>query len=276
VCHSGDFRLAKFLREELNVSDSLLAGKAPEDMNAVTCAVCHDPHRRTGNAKNPLPGRDFQLRYPEVSADLAQSNVVAETTDPARFGLCAQCHHDRGRTWTEIAREPHPSVQGNFYRGEMPTPDGTASVLPNKNSVHRFVEKQCATCHMQHIRHEDVGIVDRPHVGHGFAISSLAGCVTSLCHPSEESVQNDKNNLQAFIEDRIASFEARLGDPAAWEYTAQGGPDAAGQAAVSDTVKKVRFLIHYIEADGSGGVHNPEYARDIIQTADVLLTGIGK
>jgi formate-dependent nitrite reductase cytochrome c552 subunit len=53
-------------------------------------------------------------------------------------------------------------------------------------------------------------------------------------------------------------------------------PAQEQQAALSDEIKKIRFLYHYVLADGSLGVHNPEYARAILAEADDLITSIGR
>jgi len=273
ACHSGDFRQGAFIEEE-TVPDSLLAGKAPEDMNAVTCAVCHDPHQRTGNAFQPGAGRDLQLRYVQIAFP-TPSNSIADATNPDRFNLCGQCHHSRGRTWQTTDRAPHESIQGNFYTGEMPVPDGTSPLLPNERTVHAFVPKQCSTCHMQH--HEFVGgEPGQTHAGHQFAVVSTAGCSTTGCHPTPEAAAADKDRLQAEVQAALDDIKARLGDPATWEYSSQGGPAASAQAGVPEAVKQIRFLYYYVLHDESLGVHNPEYARAIIRKADELLTSIGR
>lgn len=263
TCHSGDFRLAKIIQGQTTVSDALLAGKDPETLNAVSCAICHDPHKNTGNATDPPTGHDFQLRYPETS-DLDQSNAVTDTTNPTRFGLCGQCHHDRGRTWTENAREPHPSVSGNFYRGETPKPDSDALPLAAIDSIHSLVDKQCVSCHMQPEASEPrLRLGREPYVRHTYKVDSYAGCVVSRCHNSEEDVQTLTENLKSFVESSITSLETRMGAASTWEYTANGGPAAAAQSSIPVAVRKTRFLIHYLEADGSHGVHTgirPRYS----------------
>lgn len=274
TCHSGDFRQAKFIDGMETVSDALLAGKTAEEMNGVTCSVCHDPHERTGNGFQPKPGFDFQLRYPEVVHPIP-SNSIADATNPDRFNGCGQCHHSRDRTWQSTTRGPHDSIQANFYTGEMPVPDGTEPLLPNERTVHAFVPGQCTTCHMQH--HEFVeGEPGQTHAGHQFAIVSTAGCSTSGCHPSPEVAAADLDRLQGEIQTTLDGIAARLGDPTTWEYSGYGGPPEDQQAALSDEIKKIRFLYHYVLADGSLGVHNPEYARAILAEADDLITSIGR
>ena len=81
--------------------------------------------------------------------------------------------------------------------------------------------------------------------------------------------------LQAEVTAALADIATRLGDVSTWEYTSGGGPDADGQALLPDEIKQIRFLYHYVESDGSLGVHNPEYVRAILRKADELLTGLG-
>lgn len=274
VCHSGDFRQAK-LMDDQTVSDSYLAGKPVEEYNAITCAVCHEPHRPTGNNVqiDPAVVHESQLRYPEVATPVA-SNSVADAINPERFNLCGQCHHSRDKVWTATDRGPHHSVQANMYLGEMPVPDGTPPLLPNERTVHRFVPKQCVTCHMR--TDEFVSEEEPAEMGHGFVVKT-AGCTSVGCHPTEESAAADMEAMQASVTASLGAIAARLGPVSTWEYSAEGGgPPASAQAAIPAQVKKVRFMYHYILSDGSLGVHNPEYVRSMLAEMDRLLKEIGK
>jgi formate-dependent nitrite reductase cytochrome c552 subunit len=270
VCHSGDVRELAFVQNQ-PVPDTLLQGKSKSELNAVVCVTCHDPHARTNRAFLPPAGHDFQLRYAEVVPFPSASNTIAATTDPDRFNLCGQCHHSRDATWQATSRGPHPSVQSNFYVGEMPVPDGTAALLPNQRTVHAFVPRQCVTCHMQF--EVEAGLVSMTGANHQFTVESFDGCVATGCHPSAGSAENDKKSLQHDIQVGLNHIKSRLGSTATWEYSANGGP--ADQSTVSDEVKQIRFLYYYVLDDKSLGVHNPEYARAIIARAGELLTSIG-
>ncbi|GMU20648.1 MAG: hypothetical protein AMXMBFR13_07450 [Phycisphaerae bacterium] len=275
VCHSGDYRQLAVIEQETPVSESLLAGVAPAQMNGVTCAVCHDPHANTGNAVDPELGHDLQLRYPQVTQPIA-TNTITGVQEASRFNGCGQCHHSRGRTWTSNDRGPHHSVQANFYVGEMPVPEGTPLLVENERTVHRFVFKQCSTCHMQH--EIETGTADpvETHAGHAFHITTFAGCSTSGCHPTPESAQQDTIALQASVQARLTALTTRMGDPSTWEYSAEGGgPPTDQQANIPEQVRKVRFMYHYILSDGSLGVHNPEYTQAILTKAEALLTEVG-
>jgi hypothetical protein len=280
ICHSGDvFVMSRVWGQ--TVPEDLFAGATAEDLNPVSCAVCHDPHARTGNAAAPDEGRDYQLRFPEVVA-ATQANTVAETSDPTRFNLCGQCHHDRGRTWQTTTRPPHHSVQSNFYFGEMPAPEGEEPLVRNTSSVHAGVSEQCASCHMFR---RDFESEQAPAIsGHSFAIDfeACAGCHNPAVDPAEGKLER----LKTEVEEAIADILTRLDDPSTWQYSATGGPkepDAEDlqpgemtQDDVSDEIKKVRFLYSYVDGDGSDGAHNPYYVRAILAEADDLLTSIGR
>lgn len=273
MCHSGDVFYRVVVRGE-TVPEDAFVGTNPEDLNAVTCAICHNPHAQTGLAAAPDEGRDFQLRFRQVASP-TPSHAVEDTTNPQRFNLCGQCHHDRGRTWEATSRPPHHSNQANIYVGEMPIPDPETQdplVLP-RVSVHSFTTEQCATCHMyrQDFQSEQAPAIS----GHNFSVNN-AGCATSGCHPSVDAAIAAQATLQSEIQARLDDIADRLGDPATWEYTSEGGPDADGQALISNEIKQIRFLYYYALVDGSLGVHNPDYVRSMLVAAQAMLAQIGR
>jgi hypothetical protein len=268
ACHSGDYFYLSILKGQ-ELADDFLEGVAPSSMLAVECAICHDPHAQTGNAPEPEDGRDFQLRFPEV-ANPSPSSSVEDVTDRDRFNLCGQCHHSRGRTWEATTRGPHPSNQNNVYASEMPVPEGADPLVLSRTSVHSFAREQCATCHMY--RRETESELSPDISGHTFEVDQQ-GCDAVGCHPSQEQAVTAQNVLQNEVDIRLESIANRLGDPSTWEYSAEGGPE--NQEAISEEVKKIRFLYHYVLSDGSLGVHNPDYIREILTTAEGLLNEIG-
>lgn len=272
LCHSGDVFYQVNVRGATVAPDAFV-GLTGADLTPISCAVCHDPHAQTGNAARPDEGRDFQLRYRQVASP-TPSNTIEDVTNPQRFNLCGQCHHDRGRTWEATSRPPHPSNQSNVYVGEMaiPDPETQEPLVVSRVSVHSFAPEQCATCHLyrQDFQSEEAPAIS----GHTFAVNN-AGCATSGCHPSTESAIAAQSTLQTEIESRLGDIIERLGDPATWEYTANGGPEEEAQVGISNEIKQVRFLYYYALVDGSLGVHNPDYVRLILEKAEDLLTSSG-
>lgn len=267
-CHSGEFFIRTRVYNE-TLADDALMGQTQEEQIAVTCVVCHNPHEQTGNAPTPDEGRDFQLRYPEAASP-TPTNTIDAATDPSRFNLCGQCHHSRGRDWTSTSRGPHHSVQSNIYAGEMPMPDSDSQVTPlvaSRVSVHSFAAEQCATCHLyrQDFQDEQAPAI----AGHTFQVNT-AGCQATGCHPSSEQAAAAMATLQTEVTTRLDEYKTRLGDVSTWGYSSEGGP--SDQSGISDNMKKARFLIFYIENDGSKGIHNPDYVRDMLDKIDEYLT----
>lgn len=278
-CHSGDFFYRSIIKGE-TVDDTLLQGKSSEEMEAITCVICHNPHAQTNNAATPDDGRDYQLRFPQV-AYTSPSNSLADVQDPSRFNLCGQCHHARNRTWADSSREPHPSDQANVFYGEMPLPESDPTpIVPFRSSVHLNAAEQCSTCHVARKPFEE-GIA--PAVsGHTFEVNFI-GCVD--CHGTVEIAEAKLNALNAEIEYYTDTLREALDEWAAdqnafctglglddhecWEYTSEGGPpnDATGQDLIPDDIKKARFIYYYIIAGGGNGAHNPDYVREALLLA---------
>lgn len=266
VCHSGDVFVAKLKGE--TISANFLAGKTEEEMNPITCAVCHDPHQKTGNAVEPEDGRDYQLRFAQIKFT-TPTNTIAAATDPTRFNLCGQCHHARDRVWTATSREPHPSDQINVFFGEMPLPTSDPNpIIPSRPSVHLNAAEQCSTCHV--FRKPFVEGIAPAVSGHTFEVN-FEGCVD--CHGTAEIAQAKLEGLKVEIDSRAAAVKAALdawgtanpieGKGAlSWEYTSEGGPSSAGQAAIPDGIKKARYIYYYVVSGGGSGAHNPDYVRE--------------
>ncbi len=248
----------------------------------VECAACHDSHAQTGNDAVPDPNgvRDHQLRYPEIMDPIpAPTNDPDLVQDGSRFELCGQCHHSRGRVWTADSRGPHHSLQVNTFIGEMPVPVGEPDLVTPVLSDHAGLQLQCNTCHMYTAEHEDGPPEADAITGHSWHINHEA-CID--CHGSAEAAQALQEAVQNTVHARLDAIVAALGDPAVWEYVSGGGPPDADDCAedpncvfsqddVTDDVKKVRFLVKYIEGDASYGVHNAGYTDEALEVAELLM-----
>jgi len=269
ICHSGDVFVQTNVWEQ-EVDTNGFVGMTAEELNAVTCVVCHNPHARTDNAMDPTEGRDYQLRY-EETADPEPSNVIADTEDVTRFNLCGQCHHSRSEaTWQKTTRGPHRSVQSNVYLGEMPTPEGEEPLVENTTSFHAGVAHQCSSCHMFR---RDFESEEAPTIsGHSFSIDFEA---CAACHGSAAGAETTFEEFETEVQGRLDAIAAALGEESTWQYSAEGGPpegEGAGtQGGLSDEVRQARFLYSYIVSDGSSGAHNPEYVEAILAKAEELL-----
>ncbi|NGO38632.1 hypothetical protein G4L39_04350 [Limisphaera ngatamarikiensis] len=276
-CHSGTARLAL-----LKGADPVATVTGDANM-PVTCVVCHDPHRDTG--------QPAQLRNPLVSfADysLGTGANFATAYNP-NIQLCAQCHNQRGASWTSNTRPPHHSPQYNMLLGTAGlTPAGVAS----RPAAHAFLEKQCVSCHMA-----TEGGQDAAHPafsGHTFRVESYDSCRS--CHPQPETLAEFTQSLVQMQIQRVkAALDVwaltRAPEPLrkygalAWEYdipgslsNPSGSPQIRGprsstnpaqdeQALIPERIRKARFNLYLVAYDGSHGVHNGPHAALLLDTA---------
>lgn len=270
-CHSGDAFFLGAVKGQ-TVPANLLAGKTADEMNAITCSICHNPHARTGNAAQPDDGRDFQLRYEQIKYT-TPSTVLADVVNPERFNLCGQCHHSRERVWTDSSREPHPSDQVNVFFGELPVPDSHPEpIVAVRASVHLNTAEQCSTCHVFRKSATDVS----PTVsGHTFEVNFDA---CAECHGSRDAGEAKLAALKIEVDQRADLLEEALKNwglandiegkgALSWEYTSEGGPGSSGQTKIPDAIKKARYIFYYVVAGGGNGAHNPDFVRDALITA---------
>src|SRR5262249_30827788 len=138
----------------------------------------------------------------------------------------------------------------------------------SRNSVHLNTREQCSTCHV--FRKDAVEGISPTVSGHTFEVN-FEGC--SECHGTIEiafakydglkfELALRKDNLKTALD----AWSSRYG--LNWEYTNQGGPDSAGQARIPDAIKKARYLFYYVAGGGGTGVHNPDFVRDCLITAE--------
>ncbi len=305
VCHSGSARLA--MLDGLNPAVTLT-----KDYNVpITCAVCHDPHQTNSypvQLRNPPASTNyFALTSADTASVAAFTNKYNANTD---INLCAQCHNDRGATWTDTSRAPHLSVQYNFLLGSVgELLGGTATFNPGNHaglpssaaysiSGTFYLTNQCAACHMQT---DSRGAPD-----HSTMITSDAVCLN--CHITPPEILQDyyltpaiSNNVITLISamNQWAAVQTNsllaTNGVVAWEYTTPGGltwqtnslgyvsswslanpvtftgPTKAGQALIPDQVKRARFNLYLVLNDGSMGVHNPSLALNLLNAAQIWM-----
>ncbi len=272
-CHSASVRLS------LLKGDALPTGDADV---AITCAVCHNSHQATAypaQLRNPLVSTNDYYLSPSASFSSKYNSKI---------NLCAQCHNHAGAAWTDTAMAPHASPQYNILLGtvgELPS-----GARPSQPAAHGLdLAHQCVDCHMQtspyHEGPPEVAAV----TGHQFQVTSYNLCRD--CHPLPEAlvefaqgsisaqIQRLKAGLDLWATTKAAAaLQAKYG-PRAWEYTIPGalsnppgvtdpGPTAAEQALVPANIKKARFNLYLVFADGSFGVHNGPFAVTLLEAAE--------
>ncbi len=293
VCHSGSVRLA--LIGGANPAVTLTNDLAV----AITCAVCHDPHATNSNPaqlRSPVQStNDFHLLNLDVASVSAFTNKYNAS---AKINLCAQCHNDRGASWTNSVCAPHYSSQYNFLLGSVgELAGGTAAFTPGSHaglsssaqasiSGAFYLTNQCVACHMQA---DAAPLTTHSH-------SFKAGYDVCLnCHDGQAAQQFLANELSGQVATVVFALNqwAALNVPPTngvvpWEYTTPGGltwqtnsfgwvtgwsldkpvsfsgPNAATQSSIPDNIKKARFDLYLVLNDGSFGVHNPLFAERLL------------
>ena len=308
VCHSGSGRLAMIGGIDPSV-------KLANDFNVPqTCAVCHNPHATNSVAPvqlyNPLSStNNFQLTSADTGSVNAFTNKYYANTG---INLCAQCHNDRGASWSSTSRAPHHSLQYNMLLGYvgkqvyLPSPFFSphaglpSSAFYSTNGLF-YLTNQCASCHMQD---DSAGKAN-----HSFT-PAYDACLN--CHVSQASVEASLASLNANISNGVSSvinslnYWAANGAPAslktnsavAWEYPDSDGltwtTNSLGQviswAKLDDTnpvfngpkdqsaltnypgILTARFNLYVVLNDESMGVHNPIYAQFLLQSALIYVS----
>jgi len=295
-CHSASVRLSLLKAEPLPTGGANMP---------VTCVVCHDPHDVHSFANvlngvykftNKLTGETTVINNRQLGAVYTQQllNPLASTVNysistngtlpsqyKANINLCAQCHNDRGASWSNSSEPPHHSLQYNMLLGTVGVL--TNSTAPNLPGTHSQLEKQCVSCHMQ-------TQVQPAITGHSFKVELFNVCTP--CHDDQgqglveflsfvvtNRVSELKGSLDSWATNKAPSALKSYGTRA-WEYVTPGdlspggpGPTAKLQALIPVNIQKARFDLYSVHNDGSGGVHNPAYVLTLLDTADAWVQG---
>ena len=318
-CHSGSARLSLVKAEPLPTGDANMP---------VVCAVCHDPHAEHAHMNvlngvysftNLLSGRSIEISNHQLGAvytdqarnPLASTNnySVTDATFASQYNpninLCAQCHNDRGASWTNWNYPPHQSLQYNMLLGTVgEVPGGAAPSLPG---THSQLEKQCVSCHMQAVSNTEPAFLKAG--GHTFnmswiVVTNVVKLVTNkydkvdVCTPCHDGQgQGLVDFMQSIVSDRVAQVKASLDlwatttnvpsvltnyGTRAWQYAnpdlvgplSSGGPGPATytlQTNIPPNIWKARFNLYLVDRDGSGGVHNPFFTLNLLSNAQMWV-----
>ena len=234
-CHSADYRLAPE-----GEKPTLETAKWP-----VTCQVCHYSHKDAAARAGDIPP-DRLLRMPE-------------------YQLCTSCHNGTagGTRPVELGKVVHHPMQ-EMYEGK-----GFPGV-PDNPSPHFVAMRDgkggpsCVNCHF--VKTAKSAVWD-PQTGEGDITSHLGKVVMpgdakpgepdscTTCHTNA-----DKEGLQKLIDERQAEIRRYVDELKAW---LQANADQAD----TDAYKTVFTAVSFVESEGSFGIHNYFYAKDILRKA---------
>lgn len=247
-CHSQDYRFA--VEEQEDGDDDIVVPTILTATLSIVCATCHDPHGGTG--------QEAQLNAP-----------IAD--------LCGECHTQEEAT---IGDSPHhPQIEMLTGAGAFAA---DASPLTVPFSPHSSLAAEggqaCAQCHV--VQHEfDDPTEATPNVtGHTFnpfdesiasehQASQYTGCLQ--CHGTEDVADGKRTEVQADMDARLAAL-APYFDSTNASYIDATTLSEADQASLATA----KFDYQFVNADGSRGVHNAEYADAALSVAESVIAAL--
>jgi nitrate/TMAO reductase-like tetraheme cytochrome c subunit len=256
-------------------------GMTAADQTKIACASCHDPH---GNSN------EYYLRNRPAGSDtLAGGYNYSSMLGKGK--VCASCHHSRRYNVTYVQTRltsafwgPHESPQADVLLGK----NAAQFTLPYISGSHKtLVPDGCVTCHMAPA---DTGTSYMYRVG-GHSVTMefdsinydhVKGCLT--CHPgithfddimagedydSSGTIQSWKAEIAGMVRRlRIALPPVGI-DSVSWQLIA-----ADSLQPYYLTEKKAYWNLQLITNDGSGGMHNPLFAVDVLRQSRWALIGV--
>lgn len=246
----------------------------------VGCITCHDPH----NDENPGQIRTV-ADVPLVTANGA-SPVI---TEGGVGKLCMHCHHARRGPDDQVVNGyshfgPHANPQADMMLGASAYHGVADASFPWADPSHLSVQNSCKTCHIQTAEYVP-GTGAK--TGHTF-LPSVEACVN--CHGqiaefsdimaledfdgdgSVEGVQHEVNGLMDFLEAELFASIVNRG-----QDTTGYSNDLAHFLGVDTLTTLVEREAGYnwvfIHDDKSHGIHNPDYAVQLLQQSIQHLTG---
>lgn len=271
--------------------------------NRVGCAQCHTHHGfleyittgATASAPYSEPAtincrtcHKIHENYDETDWAITKTNDVVfyETAGKAtaNFGkgnLCGQCHQalptspaidvnsSADYLITSLRFGAHHSPAANLYANTIAFAPKGSKTYPTTN-VHASVADACVSCHMSEgpVAHgEPVG-------GHTFRMSTEDGTVVNYkscqgCHSEVTSKFNDKEGFyEAFKADLMTAdslFVAKGWRNASGYWIANGkNASATNPLVVSQNQAAAAYAYQLLLEDKSNGIHNPKYARAVL------------
>ena len=240
----------------------------------IGCVTCHDPHVGVDGG-----GNEAQLRaLGAVEVRYTPGTGPGEPTVPVMEGrgtgqTCAQCHHARRDTenvQSQIANGyahfgPHSSPQMDMFIGygsyEIPGFTYTGRYDQDPTTHFSGTENACVNCHMAPAEGET-------HTPHFFYAGGPEWNGCTDCH-SASSAEGLYNSLRTQVEGKLDQIAVLLGFTDRDDFAANFDSQAAGVTVVQ---REAAYAAVFVMDDGSYGVHNPDYAVDLLDNAIAYLS----
>jgi hypothetical protein len=249
------------------LTDLVASGHASD-----SCLNCHSYERINDWQDVNLPVAGASLTHAPLQAENGLTCLVCHrghslsTRDPntadntyGKADLCMDCH--TGGTMS-LAGTPHHDTAEVILGKSGWAADG--SPIPDDEPSHRGIEDLCVGCHMY-------PAPDGSTTGHKFLpdLDSRNNTCNASCH-ARWNVRQKVDNRHSEIDARIAALQA---------YYTAGGATYINRAALTTDQQtlydKAKFNVNAVVADGSRGVHAPDFTDDLLDASQAIFTALG-
>ncbi len=263
-CHSGQ-GFVEWAKNDFSTAAIKVTWTA-NDVHAITCAVCHDPHAvgtTSGCAATNAPMRI------EGTTPMLDAGFVA--TGVGKAAICMTCHNGRRGlkndtlALSDLSRAPHVGPQTDILMGQ-----NLYFTKAGDKGFHAMIQDSCISCHMEKTD-PPAGLANKNADGtyggtnHTFYASSK---ICSKCHSSITP-----ETFQGQIEHKLETLKAEIETSLKTIMQAQ---IRAGNVIDFGTVKAKNVAdivsVEYIESHGRQGA-NVTLAGDV-KASDLALNSI--
>jgi nitrate/TMAO reductase-like tetraheme cytochrome c subunit len=252
VCHTSEGFTERIEAGTFEIEEDI------ENPSPINCRTCHNIHDTNTSS-------DWAL----TTTEPVTMELTGDIYDLGNSNLCANCHQPRtsyeipvaGGGDIEITSTrfgPHHGPQSSMIAGV----GGYGEEYTGSNIHYENVDYGCITCHMTDEAYgKQAGghTMNVTYEYHGAIEENLIGCIE--CHEDIESF--DRDGLQTEIEEMLAEVHELLVE--------QGLVDGESGSGITGTFtsEQVGALWNYktVEEDRSMGVHNPKFAKSLLETA---------
>lgn len=284
-CHEG---VAAAIRLSTNpgtfYGSGAIAGR-PDTLTApfqpINCQTCHNSH----SDENPGQIRTV-ADVPLVTAN-GESPVI---TDGGVGKLCMHCHHARRGPDAQIANGyarfgPHANPQADMMVGKSAFLGVAPSSFVWAGPSHLYVQNSCKTCHLNMAEWQP----GQPAItGHTFepTVAACASCHGAISEFADIRANDDYDGDGTVegVQPEVEGLLEHLGEALVEQINATHPNNPAITinnltSALGDTLKSTLTQRQsgwnwvFVREDKSGGIHNPDYAVQLLQQSYRHLTG---
>jgi hypothetical protein len=282
-CHEG---VAAAIRLSGDVSQFYGSGAVgrpdttEQAFRGIVCQACHDPH------SGDNPGQMRTVDDVPLTTANGESPVIM---DGGVGKLCMHCHHARRGPESQIQNGyahfgPHANPQADMMAGKSAY-HGVAPGFEWATPSHLLVQNSCKTCHLPTAEY-GAGPGGAAATGHEF-IAKVEAC--EPCHGVILSFRDipasgdfDGNGMIEGLQDEVEGLMNLLETALVDSFAAMGItiPDtdsllsALGDTTVSTVeMRESGYNFAFVHDDKSLGIHNPDYAVQLLQQSYLYFTG---